>query len=148
MTSSLSPNREDLTSRLIESFKDLIAKGVLKPGVKLPPERDLAHRFGVSRSSLRHALKALDMLGIITQRVGDGTYLSSDPARILSAPLEFLFLLDAEADTHVHQTRLLVEPGLAAAAAERASTETAAELTAILEKMKAETDHHKLLELD
>lgn len=148
MSSSLSTNREDLTSRLIDSFKDLIAKGVLKPGVKLPPERDLAQRFGVSRSSLRHALKALDMLGIITQRVGDGTYLSSDPARILGEPLEFLFLLDREADSDVEHTRMLVEPALAAMAAEHGTEEVVGHLGDILSQMRAESDHHKLLQLD
>lgn len=140
--------REDLTSRLIESFKDLIAKGVLKPGVKLPAERDLARRFGVSRSSLRHALKALDMLGVITQRVGDGTYLSPDPSRILGSPLEFLLLVDGISEIEVIDTRLLVEPELAALAAGQASARDVSRIRQALDAMKSDNPDTRLVDLD
>ena len=67
--------KEHVTNRLLAAFSNLISQGVLAPGTKLPPERDLAARFNVSRSSLRHALKALEHIGVLYQRVGDGTYL-------------------------------------------------------------------------
>lgn len=140
--------RDDLTTKLIASFKDLIARRVLKPGAKLPPERDLAQRFGVSRSSLRHALKSLDTLGIITQRVGDGTYLTSDPSHILVAPLEFLLLMEGISELDVADTRLIVEPELAARAAAQASEELIARLGELMEGLRTETDSTKLIELD
>ncbi len=149
MSSSAPPAiREDLTNRLIETFKDLISKGVLKPGMKLPPERDLSQRLGVSRSSLRHALKALELLGVINQRVGDGTYLNPDPSRILGAPLEFLLLVDGITELDVIDTRLIVEPELAARAANKANIQDVDRIGSILENMKRETQEDKLIELD
>lgn len=71
-TGAAATEKDDITNRLIERLKDLIARRVLVPGSKLPPERELAPAFGVSRSSLRHALKALEIMGVLTQRVGDG----------------------------------------------------------------------------
>ena len=72
----------------------MIAQGDLHPGAKLPPERDLAKRFGVNRASVRQALKALEVMGVVRQRVGDGTYLTEDALSTLSAPLDFLLLVD------------------------------------------------------
>ncbi|HLJ18016.1 MAG TPA: FadR/GntR family transcriptional regulator [Bryobacteraceae bacterium] len=129
--------KDDLTNQLIASFKNLIARGVLLPGSKLPAERDLAHRFGVSRSSLRHALKVLDILGVVRQRVGDGTYLSTSASQILTEPLEFLVLLDGISLFELLETRLIVEPELAARAAERATADHLAALYDSLEAMAA-----------
>jgi GntR family transcriptional repressor for pyruvate dehydrogenase complex len=142
------PHKQDLTNQLITSFKDLIAQGVLAQGVKLPPERDLAKKFGVSRSSLRHALKVLDIMGVLTQRVGDGTYLSTTATHILSEPFQFLFLLDGISVFELLETRLIVEPELAARAAGRASADDLAALRRSLKAMEKEKDDKKLVELD
>lgn len=146
-------SKDDLTNQLLASFKNLIAQGVLLPGAKLPAERDLAQRFAVSRSSLRHALKVLDTLGVVRQRVGDGTYLSTSAAQILTEPLEFLVLLDGITLFELLETRLIVEPQLAARAAERATSGELAALSESLEAMaagaKLETpDQRKMVELD
>jgi GntR family transcriptional regulator, transcriptional repressor for pyruvate dehydrogenase complex len=115
--------RPDLTAKLIASFKDLISEGALVPGSKLPPERELAPRFGVSRPSLRQALKVLEIMGVISQRVGDGTYLASNASQILSEPMEFLILLDGISIHELLEARSIIEPELAARAAERATVE-------------------------
>ncbi len=140
--------KQDLTNQLLSRFKELIAQGVLRPGVKLPPERELATRFGVSRSSLRHALKVMEIMGVLRQRVGDGTYLTTTAVRILSEPLEFLVLLDGISLSDLLETRLIVEPELAARAAERATSEDLASLRRTLDAMKKEGDESKLIELD
>ena len=115
--------RADLTAKLIASFKDLISEGALVPGSKLPPERELAPRFGVSRPSLRQALKVLEIMGVISQRVGDGTYLAANASQILSEPMEFLILLDGISIHELLEARCIIEPELAARAAERATVE-------------------------
>ena len=115
--------KDDITVTLITSFKQLIADGTMVPGSRLPPERELAESFGVSRSSLRQALKVLEIMGVISQRVGDGTYLNSGASRILSEPMEFLILLDDISFHELMEARLIVEPELAARAAERRSKE-------------------------
>jgi GntR family transcriptional regulator, transcriptional repressor for pyruvate dehydrogenase complex len=140
--------KEDLTNQLLAKFKELISQGVLTAGVKLPPERELAQKFGVSRSSLRHALKVLDVMGVLTQRVGDGTYVTTSAARILSEPLEFLVLLDGISLSELAETRLIVEPELAARAAERATTEDLAALLQSLKIMETESDERTLIEAD
>ena len=74
-------------------MKDLISRVVLVPGAKLPPERELAPAFWVSRSSLRHASKAMEIMGVLMQRVGDGTPLTENPEGILREPFELLMLI-------------------------------------------------------
>jgi GntR family transcriptional repressor for pyruvate dehydrogenase complex len=139
----------DITERLIEIFKDQIAAGVLKPGGRLPPERELAETFGVARSSLRPALKVLEIMGVISQRVGDGTYVNQGARSILGEPMEFLILLDGISFHELMEARLIVEPELAARAAERATADDIAELGKVLDHMTAHTGRLKrFTELD
>ncbi len=124
--SHLQHGKEDVTHLLVLRFQQLLSDGVLQPGVRLPPERELAERFGVARSSLRQALKVLEVMGVIRQKVGDGSYLNDDASTVLSVPMEFLFLLDDTSLQELIEMRLMVEPELAAKAAERA---TASDIT-------------------
>ena len=140
--------KEDLTSRLIDTLNRLIGRGVIAPGAKLPPERDLAVRLGVSRSSLRHALKALENMGILYQRVGDGTYLKQSAGEMLGRPLEMMIVLDGITGSELLETRLIVEPELAARAAERATSADLEALERTLEDMHKENDSKKLIEVD
>ena len=134
--------KEDVTVKLITVFKQLIAEGTLEPGGRLPAERELAESFGVSRSSLRQALKVLEIMGVISQRVGDGTYLNKGADAILREPMEFLILLDGISAHELMEARLLVEPELAARAALRASEEDIAEIHKELRAMEAAKEDH------
>ena len=127
--------KQDIAARLITAFKGMIADGTVLPGQKLPPERDLALSFGVARSSLRQALKVLEIMGVISQRVGDGTYLNTGAAAILGEPMEFLILLDGITFHELMEARLIVEPGLTARAAARAATEGIAGLRGVVKGM-------------
>ena len=133
--------KQDVTARLIRAFKEMIAEGSLIPGQRLPPERDLAESFGVARSSLRQALKVLEIMGVISQRVGDGTYLKTDAAAILGEPMEFLILLDGITFHELMEARLIVEPELTARAAARATSDDIEELETVLKAMEAALDH-------
>jgi GntR family transcriptional repressor for pyruvate dehydrogenase complex len=137
-----------VTNRLLTTFNSLISQGVLLPGTKLPPERDLAARFGVSRSSLRHALKALEHTGVLYQRVGDGTYLRESCGEILSRPLELLIVLDGISVSELLETRLIVEPELAARAAERATSRDLEAIDLNIQAMRKEKDPQKSADLD
>ena len=130
---------KDLTGSLIALFKRLIAEGTLAPGDRLPPERELAELTGVSRSSLRQALKVLENMGIISQRVGSGTTLNPAAASILSEPLEFLILLEGISFQELMEARLIVEPELAARAASRATRDDLLALQGALSRMEAST---------
>ena len=117
------PGKEDVTSLLVMKFQEMLRDGLLRQGSRLPPERELAAHFNVARSSLRQALKVLEVMGVITQKVGDGSYLNTDTSAVLFVPMEFLFLLDDTSVGELAELRLLIEPGLARLAAERASLE-------------------------
>lgn len=112
--------KEDVTHLLILRFQQMLSDGVLAPGTKLPPERELAAHFKVARSSLRQALKVLEIMGVITQKVGDGSYLNRDASSVLAVPMQFLFLLDDTSVQELTELRFMIEPALAAKAAERA----------------------------
>lgn len=128
---------KDLTHTLVAGLKDMISSGELSPGSKLPPERELARQFGVNRGSIRQALKALDVMGIVHQRVGDGTYLTHDASTMLGAPLDFLILVDGITFQELFEARRIVEPELAARAAKRRSDDDLTELGKAVAAMKA-----------
>jgi GntR family transcriptional regulator, transcriptional repressor for pyruvate dehydrogenase complex len=127
---------EDVTAPLVRQFKQMIRDGTLTPGCRLPAERELSQSLGVNRASLRPALKVLQVVGVLSQRVGDATYLSSDARTFFREPLDFLILLSGVSDEELFGLRLLVEPELAAIAAKRASPQDRADLVAALEAMK------------
>ncbi|AFL87423.1 transcriptional regulator [Terriglobus roseus DSM 18391] len=144
-----STGKDDVTQVLITQFQQMLRDGKLSQGDRLPPERELAAHFNVARSSLRQALKVLEILGVITQRVGDGSYLNSDVAAILAVPLEFLFLLDDTTVEDLTELRLLMEPGLARLAAQRATPEDIAMLhQSILDLESSSNDKLKLVSSD
>jgi len=128
--------REDITVRLIRHFKNLIREGRMKPGCRLAPERELAQALKVNRASLRQALKVLQVMGILRQRVGDGTYLSGDPRGVFREPLEFLILMTGISNRELFELRLLVEPEMAATAAARAATEDLARMLVALDALE------------
>jgi GntR family transcriptional repressor for pyruvate dehydrogenase complex len=141
--------KEDVTQLLILRFQQLLSEGLLSPGTKLPPERELAANFGVARSSLRPALKVLEIMGVITQKVGDGSYLNHDASSVLAVPMEFLFLLDDTTVQELTEMRLMMEPALAAKAAERANSEHIALLRqSIVDLERSKHDRVRLVASD
>ena len=142
-------NKDDVTHLLILRFQQLLSDGLLSPGTKLPSERELAANFGVARSSLRQALKVLEIMGVITQKVGDGSYLNKDASSVLAVPMEFLFLLDDTSLQELTEMRLMMEPSLAAKAAERAGSQHIALLRqSIIDLEHSKHDRVKLVASD
>jgi GntR family transcriptional repressor for pyruvate dehydrogenase complex len=137
--------KEDLTAKLLSTFKQLISEGTLAPGVRLPAEREMASNLNVSRGSLRQVLKMLEVMGVVSQRVGDGTYLNAAAPSILAEPMEFFILLDGISFEELMDARLIVEPELAARAAARATPEHLAVLRQSLNQMEASRENHRVL---
>jgi GntR family transcriptional regulator, transcriptional repressor for pyruvate dehydrogenase complex len=137
-----------VTARLISRIKSMIADGTLTPGTKFPPERDLAIKFSANRTSVRQALKVLEIMGVLTQRVGDGTYLSNSAETILNEPLDFLVLLDDLSHHELFETRLIVEPELTARAAQRATAEDIAALRSAVSAMEKSKNTKERLTAD
>jgi GntR family transcriptional regulator, transcriptional repressor for pyruvate dehydrogenase complex len=140
--------KTDVTTKVLGTFKQLISEGTLAPGARLPAEREMAASLQVSRGSLRQALKMMEVMGVVSQRVGDGTYLNSAAHSILAEPMEFLILLEGISFEELMDARLIVEPELARRAAVRATPETIARLAESLNRMKSEAGHRELIEAD
>lgn len=109
--------------QIARQIRDLIRDGTLKVGEKLPPERALVEQFGASRASVREALSALEMLGLIECRSGQGNYIKADGSNG-SIDGEMLKALLRDHDAYeIFEARLEIEPNMAALAAERATPE-------------------------
>ena len=108
-----------VTDEAIGKIKEMIVSGTLRPGDRLPKEADLAAELGLSRNSLREAVKALSLLNILDVRQGDGTYVSSlEPDVLLEA---VTFVLDFHRDEtmmQAFQVRAILEPAATAMAAQ------------------------------
>lgn len=103
---------------VVEQIRDLIESGQLKPGDKLPTERSLAEQLGISRSSVREALSALEVLGVIQSRQGLGNYVADNVEGDLSED-QFEDLIESEGTLEIIEARQLFEPAVAALAAQR-----------------------------
>lgn len=121
--------------QIAKQIRDTILEGKLNIGDKLPAERTLAQNFGTSRASIREALSALEMLGIVECRSGQGNFVKSNGA---SGTLDH-DLLDSLLRGHdpyeIIESRLEIEPALAAMAAKRATMEDKTKLQAMLETL-------------
>jgi GntR family transcriptional repressor for pyruvate dehydrogenase complex len=123
---------------IVRQVKELIAQGRLKSGDQLPPERDLAEKFRVSRTSVREALRALQSRGLIEIRAGEGAFVRDVSVETLIEPLALVILPHREAVGELFEARRLIEPSIAALAARRATREEIAEMERILEDQAAE----------
>ncbi len=129
-------SRVPISDEVILRFKDLIARRVFVPGTKLPPERDLASALAVSRPTLRQALRALQILGVIKSRQGSGSYISESAADILRQPLEFALAVKGIAQTDLFETRCTLEVKLASLAAKRRTENDLVEMRETLARMR------------
>ncbi|MGW8329998.1 FadR/GntR family transcriptional regulator [Streptomyces sp. NPDC055897] len=124
-----------VTDEAIEKIKEMIVSGALRPGDRLPKESELAAELGLSRNSLREAVRALSLIRILDVRQGDGTYVTSlDPQLLLEA---MGFVVDFHRDDTVLEflaVRRILEPAATAMAASRL---TDSELDALSSKLDA-----------
>ena len=116
---------------IVEQVRRLLDDGRLKPGDQLPSERELSETFQVSRASVREAIRALESMGLIEIRSGEGTYVAS-PADSLVSPLASAFRLRKDALREIFEARRIIEPEIAALAAQRATPSQVDALEAIL----------------
>jgi DNA-binding FadR family transcriptional regulator len=134
-TLDLAPiERTSVADEIVKRLVHLILEGRLKPGDKLPSERELMQRLSVGKSSLREAVKTLRALGVIDVAVGEGMFVGRGETSLLSRPLSWGLLLSERSTQEAIEARSCVEAKLAALAAERA---TEAEIAAIGDRLDA-----------
>lgn len=134
-----------LTDDAIDRIKEMLLSGELKPGDRLPPEKELAERLGLSRSSLREAVKALELIRVLDVRRGDGTYVTSLEPQLLNEAVGFIVELhQARGVLDLLEVRRILEPAAAAIAAGRID---AAGVKALRESMAGVTEETRVEEL-
>lgn len=123
-----------LTDAAIERIKQMIMDGELRPGDRLPPERELGERLGLSRNSLREAVKALEVMRVLDVRRGDGTYVTSLEPDLLLDVIGFVVDLQHDATVlELLEVRAILEPHAAAMAAHHISDADIAGLRALVD---------------
>lgn len=145
------------TDVVIDGIMHMLTSGDLRPGARLPIEKDLAAQLGVSRGSLREGVRALATLGVLETRQGAGTYVTTLDAATLLGPLGFLTDLQEPAQaSHLLAVRRVLEGECAALAAVRLSEHQLDELEGILDAadradhdleafIQADLDFHRLI---
>lgn len=133
-------HRNSLSDEIVEQIIDLISRGVLKPGDRLPSEKELCLRFGVGRTTIREALRSLAVMRILDGRVGEGTFVSTDNRKYLEKALQWGLLIDRKSVNDLVETRLMLESQTAYAAAARATEENLQEIEEALEGMRRTLD--------
>lgn len=123
--SLLSQKRTTTAEGVVEQFKDMINRGELLLGDRLPPERDLAKLFGVSRPTLRAGIRSLTAVGILQSRQGAGTFVaeSEESPTLDSSPLRMMAALHGFTSDEMFEARLALEMYIAGLAAKRATSE-------------------------
>jgi GntR family transcriptional repressor for pyruvate dehydrogenase complex len=126
-----------VSDEIVNQVKSLISEGKLKPGDPIPPERELIKEFGVSRPSLREALKSLTALGFLEVRQTRRTFVKSIISERMQDPLSLLIKTDTQKIFDLIEVRKALEAWSAFHAAQRATDEDIKQLESILENMKA-----------
>jgi GntR family transcriptional repressor for pyruvate dehydrogenase complex len=119
---------------VFSQIRELISQGRLKAGDQLPSERELAETFRVSRTSVREALRALESQGLVISRTGTGNFVADLPVESLVGPLARLLIDEKKSLADLFELRKIIEPDIAALAAERATESDVAQLKKILAK--------------
>ena len=129
-----------LTMQVVDHVRELVASGKLRPGDRLPPERELARKLKISRSSLRAGIGFLSAMGVLKSRHGAGTFVATGPPALDSSSLTVLGALHGFLPWQMFEARLVIESSVACLAAERATGEHLAELAEEVAEMYASMD--------
>lgn len=138
-----------VTDEAIDKIRERIVSGAWGPGVRLPKESELAAELGLSRSSLREAVRALSQLRVLEVRQGDGTYVSSlEPNLLLESTGFVSHLLLGDTELELYEVRRILEAAAAALAAGRIDVAGKQELGEILGRMRQAQTVEDLVEAD
>lgn len=141
-------NSKKTYEAIIDSIKTDIMSGKIRPGQKLPPERELAQKFNVSRTSIREALRTLEILGVIKSVQGSGNYITGDVEKSLIASMSMMFLLQQIDSLEFYQVREALEMKAAMLAVQNIDDEKIKKLEKIVSEMAQSEDEATRSALD
>lgn len=133
---------------VIEQIQDMILDGRLKKGDKLPSERDLSEQLGISRTSIREALRALEIIGLIESRQGEGNFIKGDIESSFFEPLSVMFKLNRGNPHDILEMRMILEIESAKLASKRISEEDSMELQALMIQLKKAKNEKESAKID
>jgi GntR family transcriptional repressor for pyruvate dehydrogenase complex len=140
---TIDPERRGTTSEeVISQLREMIHRGELRPGDRLPPERDLARLLGVSRPTLRAGIRSLAAVGVLHSRQGAGTFVvkADGPPSLDSSPLRLMASLHGFTSGEMFEARMSLEMSVAGLAAERATGDQLASMAEEVAGMFASLD--------
>jgi GntR family transcriptional regulator, transcriptional repressor for pyruvate dehydrogenase complex len=138
-----------LTDEAILKIKAMILAGDLRPGERLPPEQELSEALGLSRSSLREAVKALELIRVLDVRRGDGTYVTSLQPQLLLDAMSFVVEMHQDSSVlEMFAVRRILESAAAGMAAVRATPADIAYLHGLLDDINVDTSVDDLVAHD
>jgi GntR family transcriptional repressor for pyruvate dehydrogenase complex len=132
-----------VADEVIKQIEELVVGGYLKPGSKLPSERELAEKFGVSRGGIREALSALDVIGFVEVKSGEGTFIRETSKDSNMKALSLLLLLEKDSMEDVFEIRKILEVAAVKYAAERATEDNLSMMDKYLNYMKTDLEDGK-----
>lgn len=135
--------KNSISDEIVQQIMKQISKGNLRPGQRLPSERDLCKQFNAARSSLREALRCLSIMGVLTARVGEGTSVAKDGTKFLGVVMQWRMITERYQLRNLMDLRLGIEGVAAASAAERATDDEIAELVELVQQMRTCLDNEK-----
>ena len=140
-----------LYEQIVQQVEESIHKGALKAGDQLPPERELAEQFGVSRTAVREAVKALREKGLVEAYPGRGTFITDGSSYTIRQSLDRMMRSGHEGFTSLAEVREILEPEIAALATTRAGEEDIAamrEQVAAMDAAKSDPEAYIEADLD
>jgi GntR family transcriptional repressor for pyruvate dehydrogenase complex len=133
----------------LEQLVEIITSGEVGPGDRLPTERELGRRLGLSRSTVREAIRSLELLGVLDSRQGDGTYVRALDARLILEATGFVSRLVRDEDVlEMFQVRAVLDSAAASLAAARSDEAHREELQRRFDAMLSSTTPESYLEAD
>lgn len=136
--------KKRLYEEIVKQLKDLINEGSLKLGDKLPNERDLSTQMNVSRTSMREALRSLEMMGFIESKVGEGTFIKEITIDNIIDPFSSILLKDKKLMLELIEVRLLLEVEIAKIAAKRVDSNEILDIENALNIMEKEIEEGEI----
>jgi len=141
-----------LYEQIVQQIEESVLNGSLKPGDQLPAERDLAQRLGVSRTAVREAVKTLREKGLVEAYSGRGTFVTDGTSQAARQSFDLMVKIgQQEGSPHLAELRLILEPGIAAMAAERARDEDLTAMrdaVAVMERSQKDPEAYIEADLD
>lgn len=134
--------------QVIDQIKEMIVNGTLKKGDKLPSERELSSTLNISRSSIREALRSLEIIGLIQSKQGEGNFISNNFDNMLLEPLSMIFMLNNCDSLEILELREVIEVETAVLAADKVSEQDIEELYEIVNTIKTSINEDERIKYD